>query len=49
MSSRNHEIVIKVDREELEKLRVKAHRLGLPLATFVRAIALHAELVQDSD
>lgn len=43
MAPRNHEIVIKLSKDELEKIKDKANSLGLPLSTFGRMLLLSAK------
>lgn len=41
---KNHEVTIKLNKEELEIIRKKAKILGLPVSTFLRMIGLNANI-----
>jgi predicted DNA binding CopG/RHH family protein len=43
--AKNHEIRLKVSKEELERLQQKAKAFGVPLATFIRLVALRSEVI----
>lgn len=41
---RNHEVRIKLSRDEKEKLTKKAMALGMPLSSFLRYLALSSKI-----
>ena len=41
---KNHEITIKVSKEELEKIKRKADRLCMPVSVFLRFLGLTANI-----
>ncbi len=44
MTGRNHEVTIKVNQEELRKLREQAEKISLPISTFCRMICIKATI-----
>jgi len=44
---RNHNIVIRLTKSELEKIKSKAEALGMTISSFVRFIILNAKLTTD--
>jgi len=46
---RNHEIRIKVNREEQEKIRKKAAQLGMNPSTFLRLLALKSSITIETE
>ena len=41
---RNHELKLKLSKEEKEKLRKKAEELGLPISTYIRMVSIKANM-----
>ena len=41
MSNRNYQIIIKVNKEELEKIKEKAREVGLTVSSYVRFNLMH--------
>ena len=41
---RNHELKLKLTREEKEKLQKKAEELGLKVSTYIRMISIKADV-----
>ncbi len=39
---RNHELKLKLSKEEKEKLKKKADELGLPVSTYIRMVSIKA-------
>lgn len=44
MTTRNHEVKLKISREEKEKLQKKADELGLKVSQYIRMCSLGAKI-----
>jgi len=48
-SNRNHEVKLKLDKEEISKIERKAKLLGLKTSQFIRMVALNCNInLEDS-
>ena len=41
---KNHEVTIRYSADELQKVRIKAKELGMPLSSYIRTISLLANI-----
>lgn len=41
---KNHSIVIRLSKEQLEKIKVKAERVGMSISDFIRFLALKTNI-----